>query len=36
MLREQWFVDIHDGEPVVAFPLFARWIRDYRGEHPAA
>jgi hypothetical protein len=36
VLREQWFVDIRDGEPVVAFPLFARWIRDDRGEHPAA
>jgi CBS domain-containing protein len=36
VLREQWFVDMHDGDPVVAFPLFARWIRDYRGEQPAA
>jgi uncharacterized protein len=34
VLREQWFVDLHDGAPAIAFPLFGRWIRDYRAEHP--
>jgi hypothetical protein len=33
VLREQWFVDLRDGRPAIAFPLFGRWIRDYRGEH---
>lgn len=36
VLREQWFVDVHGGQPAIAFPMFGRWIRDYRGEHPVA
>jgi hypothetical protein len=29
-LRTQFFVDLRDNEPVFTFPLFGRWIRDYR------
>lgn len=29
-LRTQFFVDLREQEPVFTFPLFGRWIRDYR------
>jgi uncharacterized protein len=29
-LRAQFFVELRGGVPVLAFPLFGRWIRDYR------
>lgn len=29
-LRTQFFVDLRESEPVFTFPLFGRWIRDYR------